>query len=948
MNLQALHSRIEAAYHRERQDRDAPVFLIEHGLSPDEVAVLEQALRDEAVSQLRLRSPDDSWWNSRYLALLAFMTEVGYAFGDGGEREYWPRLAGRLGVRELDDELQKALVKLFRRVGECQDPPFTPWTQQFSRIAWPVSNAVLPRWLHTQLFTLLTGCPFRVGEGDAYLRWLQQRAMVTSARRLGLLLNPKREAQAKTLILATLGEPYEEGAVLSEGFLRRVCADVQASPEARRLRTEVQRSQLRVLPSARRRDKGAARSAPVGRLQVPLVLDVRSGALRLGPAQHPALHVNALEQIRVAPLEERRPVSLGRLLRDGGPLERLPEPNPVVELFHERWKGALSGQAKRVVDALWVDLADPVILSSRGREDGLAVQTAERVCGVGSGWWALSAADPPTDGLEQRRAVAGRWRLFRVDASKPAARGWLVARGVVVRETTTVQLFGPPPLHSPLSSSFEEGEVVGLRVTGPPALIATSRLEEGLHRVDGPIDAVVRRSADDAAGQPLRLWREDGLAPPRTVALQLLPLGASAEDLRASVLALRVEGDRAFAGLQVTLVGTCGGVRAVVRCSFADHGELPVHDPAWKALAEALPASGPLELTADVGGVAFARWSLPHLDGFSPDPGEVGDNVPDAFFSADAPLEVKQQAPEGAFLRVHRWERRGGALQEVEVVAPKAQRLGLGAPHALRIPRRSADVLASLGGQCLWRGASVSNVMAAWTRAQTLTSLDEASVAAVCGARWLEAERSLVSPAPLEQALADELVVAGVGWVAELMEEGSVKRARRCFEQRLLELGVRRVRRVAQCEAWAKVHQEELARALEVSLRTLDGAEADVVLDGDDVAAALRRGVEGRARALERAVGALITPRSHLPVLLGLAAEAADLDACAEALSELTSAAAVRRWEVSETNALLRAWCDAGPEVPEGLERAAELAVVDQRVARAVRLVALGWRRGAQ
>jgi hypothetical protein len=950
MALRALQERIEGSLNRLRLERDGPVFLIEHGLSTAEMEELGHALREDAVVLERghraLRPLAGSWWNSRIYGLLVFMTEVGYSYGE--DREYWPKLAEELRLPPIDDELQRDLVRQFRRAIDVPPPPQTPWTSHFHRIAWPISNGLLPRWLHAELFRLLLGCPFPIDERGRHLPWLQQAA-ASGARRLSLLLNPDRAVQSAALIAAIIGRDVDVRGVLSESFVERVKADVMSAPDVRRLRAMVAQAQVLLRPVPAPRRPPAARSAEAGRLQALLALQLNPRSLRIAPVAHAALAEFPLDRVRAVMLGGRRFVSLGKLLREGAEVERLPDPVDMVRLVDETLPGKVPGQAGLVIESLFVDLRDPILLSSHGGR-AAAVQVLERAYGSGPGWWALTKQAPP-DGGPRTVANVGGWTLVDLSADEAAARAWLEARGVAVRDVARIRAVGPPPLFSREGWTFGVRDVVALRVDGKAVQLAgagaSQRLEVGAHIVQGAVDGMVTLAGQDQAGRPIRLDRRDVWPATDGPAVVLEPLAATAEDLRGGRISLRVTGTVPLAGMPISLTSQCGPNRRTLRSTLPASGSLGEDCAEWEALRRALPESGEVLLSVDVGGLAFDRWRLASthdaIDECAPSASADGTGLPteESWFSADEPVRAAMKPVDSAYLHVQRW----GEVQRAVVWAPPRQILGTRLPTPPRVSRRAADVESVLRACSLWRGATPSNLLAGWARAAVVRGLDEASVHALCGEAWADAEAKLARGRSLCLDAAAALLVAGVGWTeSEGVDLTRAQQAEPRFAALLAAEGLDAVLSGSACRLWVEGHIDALSWHVERVLAEQGVPDVDVLMYSAVVGEVLEPIVAARAGALARGLNWLITPRSLAPRLLGLADASCDLDACAEVLSRLLTGQG--RWEVPVVRALLGAWCEDGPALADGFGEASKVAVVDQQGARAVRLVALGWRGG--
>ena len=122
-----------------------PIFALEHGLSPEEIALIQDGIRREIKSR---RTPRDYW-----LPFIIYCVEIGYSYvGD----EYWQTFEKATpGWREYGDRhIVRDLFKRFRTTFDGA-APLGPWAEHFSIIAWPLTHAVLPRDLQRQLARVL-------------------------------------------------------------------------------------------------------------------------------------------------------------------------------------------------------------------------------------------------------------------------------------------------------------------------------------------------------------------------------------------------------------------------------------------------------------------------------------------------------------------------------------------------------------------------------------------------------------------------------------------------------------------------------------------------------------------------------------------------------------------------------------------------------------------------
>lgn len=160
--LEKLHNKLdlhfgELAADRQSLDTPAAVFALEHGLTVDERTELARAIGE--AHRLRLvPSVSPRWW----LPFVVHAAEVGYSY-DGVE--YWPvYLDATPNWVDSDherDRVRSWFVKFADVFGGAV--PQGAWARTFKKIAWPITHAVLPKYLQVQLAKMLadhrTGWP---------------------------------------------------------------------------------------------------------------------------------------------------------------------------------------------------------------------------------------------------------------------------------------------------------------------------------------------------------------------------------------------------------------------------------------------------------------------------------------------------------------------------------------------------------------------------------------------------------------------------------------------------------------------------------------------------------------------------------------------------------------------------------------------------------------------
>lgn len=141
MDLAGFQQRLSEQYARLRDLRateNYPVYAIEHGFSAEERASARALLNRQLDASMRA---DRAYW----LVWIAAAAEIGYRY-DG--TEYWESFASEFprwrlyGDRNLIRTWYKRFASEFRGL-----TPSGPWARQFPIIAWPITQAILPRYL---------------------------------------------------------------------------------------------------------------------------------------------------------------------------------------------------------------------------------------------------------------------------------------------------------------------------------------------------------------------------------------------------------------------------------------------------------------------------------------------------------------------------------------------------------------------------------------------------------------------------------------------------------------------------------------------------------------------------------------------------------------------------------------------------------------------------------
>ena len=140
-----------------RERSGFPIFALEHGLSPEELKRIKALLRARHRARLPL-APDWLLW-------VVYASEAGYGYtGD----EYWPSFERQTPNWQFHD--RPKIKTWFARFQESYSGvvPSGPWAEQFSIIAWPITHALLPRYLQRQFARLLYDLRFRLASGSSF------------------------------------------------------------------------------------------------------------------------------------------------------------------------------------------------------------------------------------------------------------------------------------------------------------------------------------------------------------------------------------------------------------------------------------------------------------------------------------------------------------------------------------------------------------------------------------------------------------------------------------------------------------------------------------------------------------------------------------------------------------------------------------------------------------
>lgn len=211
----------------ERQASALPVFAIEHELDSNAMTEIAAGLR----SQLAWSAPLGPHW----LLWVMYATEMGYDY-DG--EEFWSSFEKRTPNWRDDINRRQLLRNWFLKFHKTYAglSPKGPWAKQFSIIAWPITHALLPKDLQTQLARVLYEQRYFVAEfidspAIQVGQLIAASAYYASSRLRNFL---EQEELVGRIVLALLGSQGQDGAAsVRDSTLKRIVADLEGAREAR-------------------------------------------------------------------------------------------------------------------------------------------------------------------------------------------------------------------------------------------------------------------------------------------------------------------------------------------------------------------------------------------------------------------------------------------------------------------------------------------------------------------------------------------------------------------------------------------------------------------------------------------------------------------------------------------------------------------------------------------
>ncbi len=233
--LVQLQQRVKEHFEALKRTRDTstfPIFAFEHDLNETELQQLQSMLR-RALSEGSL--------SSRYWLLwVIYATELGYRYeGD----EYWNSFEDQTpGWEYHHRDRMKSWFRQFQRAFDGVTPSGT-WAEHFSIIAWPITHAILPRYLQRQFAELLYDLRFLLASRTLDVRTVG-RLLAFHAyharKRFKAFL--EQEELTGQIVAALLGGESVEGKLIHPHTLERIVADLEEVRAAREWLKETRRA----------------------------------------------------------------------------------------------------------------------------------------------------------------------------------------------------------------------------------------------------------------------------------------------------------------------------------------------------------------------------------------------------------------------------------------------------------------------------------------------------------------------------------------------------------------------------------------------------------------------------------------------------------------------------------------------------------------------------------
>ena len=215
-----------------RERSGFPIFALEHGMTETELQHVQSLLRERQKARL----PSAPFW----LLWGVYASEAGYDYkGD----EYWPSFDEQTPNWHYHDRPKvKDWLGRFQRSFNGVEPS-GPWAEHFSIIAWPITHALLPRYLQRQFAKLLYDLRFRLASASldaaSIGRLLAAHASHASTRFQAFLEQEELTGQIVAGLLR--GESVNADDLIHPPTLNRLVADLERVRASREWLNETRR-----------------------------------------------------------------------------------------------------------------------------------------------------------------------------------------------------------------------------------------------------------------------------------------------------------------------------------------------------------------------------------------------------------------------------------------------------------------------------------------------------------------------------------------------------------------------------------------------------------------------------------------------------------------------------------------------------------------------------------
>ncbi len=211
-----------------------PLFALEHGLTKDEINEIRKLLHARLATDLLLVS--------HWLVWVIYATELGYDY-DGDE--YWRSFEERT-PQWRERGCRRQLRNWFSKFQTTYHgvKPSGPWADWFPIIAWPITHAILPKYLQSQFAKTLYDLRYRLARIEDLTasdvgKLLAANACDASSRFREFL---RQDELAGRIVLGLLSERKVEGqSPIYQPTLQRLVSDLEEVQSAREWLKETRR-----------------------------------------------------------------------------------------------------------------------------------------------------------------------------------------------------------------------------------------------------------------------------------------------------------------------------------------------------------------------------------------------------------------------------------------------------------------------------------------------------------------------------------------------------------------------------------------------------------------------------------------------------------------------------------------------------------------------------------